>query len=87
MKVLILSLSLIFMLYPSYGMIIGKVKIEGTVVKYDQKTVTLENEKGKRIKVSRQAIPKGVKLRTGARVHARFSQKAIAKQLNKKGGA
>ena len=79
----ILLLFFIVVSYSSYGIIIGPVKIEGTVVKYDKKTVTLKNDKGKKIKVSRRAIPKQFKLRSGAKVHALLNPKVITNQLKK----
>ena len=47
---------------------------------YDKKTVTLFH-RGKRVKVSRKAIPQGIKLETGKLVKARMNSKAFIKRL------
>ena len=65
-------------------MAVGPLEIHGVVVKYDKKTVTLKNDNGKTIKVSKQAIPKGFKLRSGARVQALLKPEDILKQPKKK---
>ena len=44
--------------------------VEGTIAKYDKKTVTLLKEGGVKIKVPRKAVPERFKLRTGKRVYA-----------------
>ena len=44
--------------------------VEGTIVKYDKKTVTLLKAGGVKVKVPRKAIPKRFKLQTGRRVYA-----------------
>ncbi len=84
MKAILFFIMVLCLSFPGYGMIVGKVKIEGTVVKYDKKTVTLKNDKGKKIKVRRQDIPEHFKLRSGAKVHALLSPKLINKHLKQK---
>ncbi len=74
----------LYLSFSAYGFIIGEVEIEGTVVKYDKKTVILKNKKGKKIKVKRQAIPPHFKLRSGVKVHALLSPKFITKHLKQK---
>ena len=82
MKAILFFIMVLCFSFQGYGMIVGKVKIEGTVVKYDKKTVTLKNDKGKKIKVRRQAIPSHFKLRSGVKVHALLSPNIITKRLN-----
>ncbi len=59
---------------------LSDLTLEGVIVAYDKKTVTLSH-RGKRVKVSRKAIPKGIKLKTGKLVKARMSSKAFIKRL------
>ena len=82
MKTILLFIIFVAFSFPVYGMIIGSVKVKGTVVSYDKKKVTLKNKKGKRVKVSRRAIPKKFKLRTGAQVYALLKPEVIARRLS-----
>ncbi len=68
MKKVLLYLSLLLSSY-SYALTIGPVKVEGVVVNYDNKFVTLQNGEEK-IKVPKRTIPTEYKLRTGKKVHA-----------------
>ena len=77
--IVVLSLS-----FSIYGMVVGPVKIEGTVVKYDKKTVTLRNSQGRKIKVSRKAIPEEFKLKTGSMVHALLKPEFLLNKRPKK---
>ena len=61
---------------------VSNVTLEGIVVKYDKNTVTL-SQKGKHIKVSREAIPKHFKLKTGKKVYAVFNSQEIMKKIRK----
>ena len=85
MKAVLLFVLCFFLSAPvAYGMIIGPVKVEGTVVKYDKKTVTLRNNKGNKIKVSRRSVPKKFKLKTGAKVQALLKPEVITRRLQAK---
>ena len=87
MKFLIFISSLVFLLsYSSYGMVVGPVKVEGTVVKYDKEKVILD-QNGQKITVPRSAIPKEFKLRTGEKVYALLDEESSSvskKQTRKK---
>lgn len=68
MKKLLLYLSFIVSFY-GYALVAGPVRVQGIIVSYDKKTVTLKQKTGK-IKVPREAIPKKFNLKTGKHVYA-----------------
>lgn len=82
MKAVLLFGLFVFLSFSGHGMIVGDVKIEGTVIKYNKKTVTLKTSQGKRIKIPRRAVPRKFKLKTGAEVHAFLSPKVIIRRLS-----
>ncbi len=79
MKTFLIIIGLVFLSHFSYGMITGPVKVEGTVVKYDKKKVVLD-QNGQKITVPRSAIPEGLKIRTGKKVHALLKPADINKK-------
>ncbi len=74
-----LVLAMLFSL-TSHGAIENAV-IEGIVVSYDKKTVTLLQSQGQRVKVPRKSIPKNIKLKTGIKVEAVLDSEKLMKQI------
>ena len=60
---------------------ISDLRVEGIVVKYDKKTVTLAQENGEKVKVSRLDVPKYYTLKTGEKIHAIIDNKKLLDQL------
>ena len=54
--------------------------IEGVIIKYDKKTVTL-SQNGKKIKVPRKSIPDYFKIRGGNKVYAVINTAIILKKM------
>ena len=79
MKKLLLYLSFLLSFY-GYALAVGPAKLQGVVVSYDKKTVTLKQKKEK-IKVPRESIPDKFKLRTGKRVYALLKPEDLKKAL------
>ena len=65
-----------------FSAISGPVRMEGIIISYDKKTVTL-SQKGKKIKVPRGAIPKHFKIKGGNQVYAEFNEQELINQLKK----
>ena len=59
---------------------ITRVVVEGVIVAYDKKTVTL-SQNGKKIKVPKNAIPHYFKIRSGNKVYAEFNPKETLREL------
>ena len=59
---------------------IDNVVMEGMVISYDKKTVTI-SQKGKKIKVPRSSIPKHIKLKTGKMIEVPVSNKKLMKKI------
>ena len=60
--------------------------IEGVIVKYDKKTVTLI-QNGKKIKLLKKRIPKRFKIKTGNKVYAILNGKKILEKAKKRAPA
>ena len=72
-----------FVFIPSvFSAIVGTVKVEGIIVSYDKKTVTL-SQGGRKTQVPRKAIPGHFKIQSGNLVYALFDGKDIMKELKK----
>ncbi len=52
-------------LYSANGAITGYIEATGKVIKYNKKTVTIEQAKGGRREIPRALIPKHFKIKTG----------------------
>lgn len=63
-----LALILIFSSFNSWASIFGIVRTEGVVKDFDEKTVTLVDEDGKKFKVLRSEIPKSYKIQSGEKI-------------------
>ena len=77
-------LLLLFFSFASFSAVFGSVKVQGKVIKYDQKTVTLSNDK-KTITLPRGFFAKSAPLRTGYSATAVFKNiEELEKALNTK---
>ena len=61
----------LFFSFASFSAVFGSVKVQGKVIRYDKKTVTLSNDQ-KTITFPREVFPKSVPLRTGYSATAVF---------------
>ena len=59
---------------------VTRVTVEGVIVAYDKKTVTL-SQNGKRIKVPKNSIPHYFKIRSGNKVYAELDSKKLVKKI------
>ena len=82
MKKVLLYLTFVLSSY-GYALVAGPVRVQGVVVSYDKKTVTLKQKTGK-IKVPRESIPKKFKLKTGKQVYALLKPEELNKILANK---
>ena len=82
MRNIIIMLATLVFSQSAFSVIVGSVKVEGTIVSYSKHTVTL-SQKGKRIEVLRQSIPGHFKIRGGNRVYAIIDSKQLMKELKK----
>ena len=81
----LMAVLLLLLFYCSPGLAaLAQITVKGTVVKYDKKTVTLEQNNKNRIVVPRNSIPPHFKITTGQEVSARLSSKKWLKNLQKK---
>ena len=79
MKV-ILILSILFFTHTIFAAVSETATIEGIIVKYDKKTVTLL-QNGKKIKVPRKSIPPHFRIRGGNKVYAVVNAAMILKKM------
>ena len=83
LKKYFLSMLLFCLLSPiADALIVGPVKVEGVVVKYDKKKVVLKAG-GRQVAVPRSSIPKRFKLRTGKKVYALLEVEPLQSQMRK----
>ena len=82
MKHILLIVALFIFIPSVFSAIIGTVKVEGIIVSYDKKTVTL-SQGGRKTQVLRKAIPSHFKIQSGNLVYALFDGKDIMKKLKK----
>ena len=75
-------LALGFYPLPGFG-VASNGKIEGIVVKYNKRIVTLRQTEGGTIQVSRKNIPSHYKLETGLLVHVPGSSKKLMRRLKR----
>ena len=80
-NIIILFTALVFS-QPAFSVIVGSVKVEGTIVSYSKHTVTL-SQRGKKIEVLRQSIPGHFKIRGGNKVYAIIDAEQLMKELKK----
>lgn len=71
-----------FSVLPFSSGAVTKVTVEGVIVAYDKKTVTLSQD-GKKIKVPKSSIPHYFKIRSGNKVYAELEPKKIMKKIKK----
>ena len=81
-KNILIPIALFTFSHLGFSAISGPVKMEGIIISYDKKTVTL-SQKGKRIKVPRGTIPKHFKIKSGNQVYAEFNEQKLLNQLKK----
>ena len=82
MKHILIFIAFFIFISPGFSAIIGPVKVEGIIVSYDKKTVTL-SQGGEKTKVPRKAIPSHFKIQSGNQVYALFDGKDVMKKLIK----
>ena len=82
----ILILSMLLFTHPPFAAISETAIIEGVIVKYDKKTVTLI-QNGKKIKLLKKRIPKRFKIKTGNKVYAILNGKKILEKAKKRAPA
>ena len=56
--------------------------MEGMVISYDKKTVTI-SQRGKKIKVPRNSIPKHIKLKTGKMIEVPVDSEKLMNKIKK----
>lgn len=82
MKTLIIVIAMILFSQPTISAIFGHVIVEGIVLGYNKKTVTL-SQRGRKTKVPRENIPPFFTIEVGKKVHAVFDGKKIMEDLKK----
>ena len=76
----ILILSILLFTHTIFAAVSETATIEGVIVKYDKKTVTLL-QNGKKIKVPRKSIPPHFRIRGGNKVYAVVNAAMILKKM------
>ena len=82
MKIILIIILFSFLALPLFSSAVSRVTVEGVIVAYDKKTVTL-SQNGKKVKVSRKSIPDYFKIRSGNKVYAELNPKKAVKKLQK----
>ena len=82
MKYILIFIAFFIFIPSVFSAIIGPVKVEGIIVSYDKKTVTI-SQGGERTQVPRKAIPSHFKIKSGNQVYALFDGKDVMKKLIK----
>ena len=82
MRNIIIILTALLFSQTAFSVVVGSVKVEGTIVSYSKHTVTL-SQRGKKIEVLRQSIPGHFKIRGGNRVYAIIDGEQLMKELKK----
>ena len=82
MKTMTVIIIMIFLSQPVSAAFLGHVIVEGIVLGYNSKTVTL-SQQGKETKVPRKSIPKHFKIEVGKKVQAIFKGEEVMKKLKK----
>ena len=75
----ILILSILFFTHIIFAAVSETATIEGVIISYNKKTVTLL-QNGKKIKVPRKSIPPHFRIRGGNKVYAVINSKIILKK-------
>ena len=73
-------LALFFCTHFVFAAVIGSAKVHGVIVKYNKKTVTLNNY-GTSVEVSKSAIPNYFKIQTGRQVYAVLKAEEVMKKV------
>lgn len=79
-----LSLVLLMTSLTSWASIFGIVRTEGVVKDFDEKTVTLVDEDGKKFKVLRSEIPKSYKIQSGEKIVIEEKARDVIEKHKKK---
>ena len=82
MRNIIIILATLVFSQAAFSVVVGSVKVEGTIVSYSKHTVTL-SQRGKKIEVLRQSIPRHFKIRGGNKVYAIIDGEQLMKELKK----
>lgn len=82
MRNIIIILAALIFSQTAFSVVVGSVKVEGTIISYSKHTVTL-SQRGKRIEVLRQSIPSHFKIRGGNKVYAIIDGEQLMKELKK----
>lgn len=82
MRNIIIILATLVFSQTAFSVVVGSVKVEGTIVSYSKHTVTL-SQRGKKIEVLRQSIPGHFKIRGGNKVYAILDGEQLMKELKK----
>ena len=82
MKTILINVVLSFFVLPLISGAVTRVTVEGVIVAYDKKTVTL-SQNGKKIKVPKSSIPHYFKIRSGNKVYAELNPKKAVKKIKK----
>lgn len=81
MKILLFILVLLFSQL-GFSTILSHVVVEGIILGYDDKTVTL-SQRGQKTTVPRESIPSHFKIEVGKKVQAVFDRKKVMEDLKK----
>ena len=76
----VLIFSILFFTHTIFSAVSETATIQGVIVKYDKKTVTL-SQNGKKIKVPRKSIPDYFKIRGGNKVYAVLNAETLLKKM------
>lgn len=82
MKTLFITIAMGLFSQPAVSAIFGHVVVEGIVLGYNKKTVTL-SQRGHKTKVPRKNIPPFFKIEVGKKVHAVYDGRKIMEELKK----
>ena len=79
----VLILFILFFTHTTFTAVSETATIQGVILEYDKKTVTLL-QNGRKIKVPRESIPSHFKIRKGNTVNAIVNSKMILKKMKQK---
>ena len=80
MKHILIFIALFIFIPSVFSAIISPVRVEGIIVSYDKKTVTL-SQGGEKTQVPRKTIPSHFKIKSGNQVYALFDGEDVMKKL------
>ncbi len=78
--ILVIIIMLSYSVFSFISSAVTRVTVEGVIVAYDKKTVTL-SQNGKKIKVPKKSIPHYFTIRSGNKVYAELDPKKTVKKI------